>query len=292
MAQLVAHRYFQAHITPLQLFNRATDPFLPAVRPHTFAVLEDLDERGLRNHVLVITRHALKPDDAERLNQLVNLKVTLLFTYSGITDQRIEPYPSSVAVASLKLMSTIKPRRYRTVLYWRPLVPGLNDTDAHLTLAYIPMTLRPCSDPGRGLFVSVDGPSGAGKSTIVRHLAQMLVAAGKDVHVTAEPSNGPIGELCRELTDTVTGHALACLYPADRYHHIETEIRPACDAGKIVMSDRYLASGLVMQRFDDIDLSYLWQVNAMVLQPNLAVILEADPVSADVAASTPSYCRR
>jgi DNA repair photolyase len=135
--QLVAHRHFQAHVTPLQLFNRATDPFLPAVRPHTFAVLEDLDERGLRNHVLVITRHALKPDDAERLNRLVNLKVTLLFTYSGITDQRIEPYPSSVAAASLKLMSAVNPRRYRTVLYWRPLVPGLNDTDAHLTLAYI-----------------------------------------------------------------------------------------------------------------------------------------------------------
>src|SRR5579875_123770 len=137
VAQLVNHRYFQAHVTPLQLFNRATDPFLPAVRPHTFAVLEALDERSLRNHVLVITRHALKPDDAERLNRLVNLKVTLLFTYSGIEDARIEPYPSSVAAASLKLMSAVKPRRYRTVLYWRPLVPGLNDTDAHLTLAYI-----------------------------------------------------------------------------------------------------------------------------------------------------------
>jgi DNA repair photolyase len=48
VAQLVSHRYFQAHVTPLQLFNRATDPFLPAVPPHTFAVLEDLDERGLR----------------------------------------------------------------------------------------------------------------------------------------------------------------------------------------------------------------------------------------------------
>jgi dTMP kinase len=139
------------------------------------------------------------------------------------------------------------------------------------------MTLRPCSDPGRGLFVSVDGPSGAGKSTIVRHLAQMLVATGEDVHVTAEPSNGPIGALCRELTDTVTGYALACLYAADRYHHIETEIRPRCDAGKIVISDRYLASGLVMQRFDDIDLSYLWRLNARADRPDLAVILEADP---------------
>lgn len=31
--ELVSHRYFQPHVTPVQVFNRATDPFLPAVRP-------------------------------------------------------------------------------------------------------------------------------------------------------------------------------------------------------------------------------------------------------------------
>jgi DNA repair photolyase len=43
--ELVNHCYFQPHVTPVQVFNRATDPFLPNVRSHTFAVLEDLDER-------------------------------------------------------------------------------------------------------------------------------------------------------------------------------------------------------------------------------------------------------
>lgn len=134
--QLVSHRYFQPDLTPVQVFNRATDPFLPVVRSHTFAVLEDLDRRGLRNHVLVITRHQMKPADVERLNQLVNVKVTLLFTYSGIEDTRIEPYPSHVAAESLKLMSAPKVRQYRTVLYWRPLVPGLNDSAEHLVTAH------------------------------------------------------------------------------------------------------------------------------------------------------------
>lgn len=134
--QLVSHRYFQRDITPVQVFNRATDPFLPTVRRHTFAVLEDLDERGLRNHVLVITRHQMKAKDAERLNQLRHVKLTLLFTYSGIDNKQIEPYPSHVAAASLKLMSRPTRRTYRTVLYWRPLVPGLNDTDEHLSRAY------------------------------------------------------------------------------------------------------------------------------------------------------------
>jgi DNA repair photolyase len=134
--ELVSHRYFQPHITPVQVFNRATDPFLPAVRPHTFAVLENLDARGLRNHVLIITRHQMKPGDINRLNALRHLKVTLLFTYSGIGDRRIEPYPSSVAADSLRLTSAPAQRRYRTILYWRPLVPGLNDSCEHLDRAY------------------------------------------------------------------------------------------------------------------------------------------------------------
>ena len=133
---LVTHRYFRAHDTPLQILNRATDPFLPSVRAHTLAVLRDLDARGLRNHVLVITRHRMRPEDIAPLNELANIKLTLLFTYSGIEDKRIEPYPSHVAADSLKLMSAASPRQYRTILYWRPLVPGLNDSDRHLDRAY------------------------------------------------------------------------------------------------------------------------------------------------------------
>jgi DNA repair photolyase len=60
--ELVSHRYFQLHVTPVQVFNRATDPFLPNVRPHTFAVLDDLDAREVTNHVLIITRHSMKPE--------------------------------------------------------------------------------------------------------------------------------------------------------------------------------------------------------------------------------------
>jgi dTMP kinase len=127
------------------------------------------------------------------------------------------------------------------------------------------------------VFVSVDGPSGAGKSTIVRHLEHQLVAAGEEVHTTAEPSTTAIGALCRELTDSVTGRALACLYAADRYLHLETEIRPHLEQGKTVITDRYVPSGLVMQRFDGVDPAFLWQLNAHADRPDLAVILEAKP---------------
>ena len=128
---LVEHPYFQADVTPIQIFNRATEPMLPQVKHHLFAVLADLDARGLRNHVLVITRYRMTAQDCQRLNDLTNVKLTLLFTYSGIDDKRIEPYPSPVAANSLRLASALS-ARYRTVLYWRPLVPGLNDTARHM----------------------------------------------------------------------------------------------------------------------------------------------------------------
>jgi dTMP kinase len=139
------------------------------------------------------------------------------------------------------------------------------------------MTSRRSSNRRRGWFVSVDGPSGTGKTTIVRHLAQMLAAHGERVHVTAEPSSGPIGTLASELTETVAGHALASLYAADRCHHAQTEIKPRLASEHIVISDRYIASGLVVQRFYGVDPTFLWQLNEEAARPDITVILEADP---------------
>lgn len=133
-AALVGHRFFQPHATPVQLLNRATDPMLPPVKPHLFAMLRMLDDAGLTNHVLVITRWRVTPEDCAALNALRNVRVTLLVTFSGIDDDRIEPVDSTVAADSLRLAHA-HADRFRVVLYWRPLVPGLNDTDAHLAAA-------------------------------------------------------------------------------------------------------------------------------------------------------------
>jgi len=131
---LVGHRFFQPHVTPLQLFNRATDPFLPTVKPHTFSVAENLSRRGLTNHLLIITRFKVTDEDCERLNRIRNLKVTLLITYSGIADKRVEPIDSEIAAESLK-RSFAASKSYRTIFYWRPVVPFLNDSAEHLARA-------------------------------------------------------------------------------------------------------------------------------------------------------------
>jgi hypothetical protein len=131
---LVRHRFFQPHVTPLQLFNRATDPFLPSVKPHTFSVAENLSRRGLTNHLLIITRFKVTEEDCERLNGIPNLKVTLLITYSGIAEKRVEPIDSEIAANSLR-QSFAAAKSYRTIFYWRPVVPLLNDSDEHLARA-------------------------------------------------------------------------------------------------------------------------------------------------------------
>ncbi|MFC6067002.1 hypothetical protein [Streptomyces ochraceiscleroticus] len=134
VAALVSHPYFRAHRTPIQLLNRATDPMLPVVKPHLFNVLRHLDSQGLTNHVLVITRWRVEPEDCAVLNSFKDLRLTVLVTHSGIDNEKIEPVDSHIAATSLRTLFE-HAERYRTVLYWRPIVPGLNDSDAHLERA-------------------------------------------------------------------------------------------------------------------------------------------------------------
>jgi DNA repair photolyase len=123
---LIHHRFFVPHKTPIQLFNRATDPFLPTVRMHTHRVLKMLDDAKMKNLVLVITRYKVSAEDMKLLESLENVRLTLLFTYSGLNGTKIEPLPESVTVGSIKLVSQYK-KRVRSILYWRPIVPGWND---------------------------------------------------------------------------------------------------------------------------------------------------------------------
>lgn len=147
---------------------------------------------------------------------------------------------------------------------------------------------RHSSEPRTGLFVTVDGPSGVGKTTTITHLAQLLTADNIAVHLTAEPSRGPIGRLAYDLTDTLTGAALACLYAADRYH-LEAEVRPHLDAGRLVLCDRYVPSALVMQRLDGLEVDFLWNLNSRADRPDLSVLLtaDADVIAARLAARGP-----
>jgi hypothetical protein len=131
---LFCHWAFQKDLTPLQIFNRATDPFLTGVKQHLFETLEEIDRRGVLNPVLVITRWKVTKPDIERLESLKNIKLTILVTWSGIDDARIEPVDSNIAAKSLSNLGK-HATRTKKILYWRPLIAGLNDSDAHIAKA-------------------------------------------------------------------------------------------------------------------------------------------------------------
>ncbi|MFJ9893567.1 radical SAM protein [Streptomyces sp. NPDC091280] len=134
VALLTSHPYFRPHRTPIQLLNRATDPMLPQVKPHVFAVLRMLDDKSLTNHVLIITRWRVSDEDCVVLNSFRNLRLTILVTHSGIDNPAIEPVNSTIAADSLRILHE-HAERYKTVLYWRPIVPGLNDSAEHIERA-------------------------------------------------------------------------------------------------------------------------------------------------------------
>jgi hypothetical protein len=124
----------------------------------------------------------------------------------------------------------------------------------------------------RGLFVAVDGPDGVGKTTTIDALVRQFASRGLAVHRTTEPSPTPLGDFIRRAQESYRGVALACLVAADRYHHVATEIAPRQDAGQIVVCDRYIASSLVLQRMDGVDLDFIWQLNRHAPSPDLTVV--------------------
>lgn len=134
VSTLIYHPYFRPHHTPIQLLDQAPDPMLPEVKPHLLHVLQHLDAQGLTNHILISTRRRVEPEDCATLNSFKNLRLTVLVTHSGIDNPKVEPVEWSVAAASLRTLFE-HAERYRTVLWWGPIVPGLNDSDAHLTRA-------------------------------------------------------------------------------------------------------------------------------------------------------------
>ena len=199
--ELVQHWAFRPHVTPIQIFNRATDPFLPGVKLHLFAVLEDLDERGFTNHVLVITRWRVLREDVARLERLRHLKLTILLTWSGIDDPRLEPVRSGHAETSLRTLATHAVRT-RKILYWRPLIAGVNDSEEHLARA---RALAPLADATiftglfhrkeiREHFRSVGVPDLYGdiprRKILPRELEQRVVRAFEDMPLFRKTSCG------------------------------------------------------------------------------------------------------
>jgi dTMP kinase len=97
-----------------------------------------------------------------------------------------------------------------------------------------------------GFFVVLEGPEGSGKSTLIGPLAELMRASGVDPVVVREPGSTRAAEIAREaLLDpehTVGPLAELFLYLAARADLVQSTIRPALEAGRVVLSDRYALS--------------------------------------------------
>jgi dTMP kinase len=104
----------------------------------------------------------------------------------------------------------------------------------------------------RGRFITVEGGEGAGKSTQVRRLHARLEGRGLDVLATREPGGAPGAEQIRDLlTRGEPGRwqpmAEALLHFAARVEHLNATVRPALEAGRWVVSDRFADSTIAYQ---------------------------------------------
>ena len=143
----------------------------------------------------------------------------------------------------------------------------------------------------RGRFISFEGGEGCGKSTQARRLAAALEEKGVDVILTREPGGTPLAEQVRRLLKDEEGdppcdRAELLLFLAARAQLVKNVIRPAIEAGKWVVSDRFSDSTFAYQGYGrGLPLDVLRIANDFAcdgLEPDMTLLLD---VPQDVAES-------
>lgn len=143
--------------------------------------------------------------------------------------------------------------------------------------------------PSNGFFLSLDGIDGTGKSTQCRLLAEWLRGRGHDVVSCVDPGGTPLGQEVRQILLSSRHHLdAACealLFMASRAQLVAEVIRPALEAGRVVLSDRFVLANVVYQGYGGgLDVEQLWRVGALSsggLEPDLTLLLD---LPLDVAA--------
>ncbi len=106
------------------------------------------------------------------------------------------------------------------------------------------------ADSGRGPFIALEGPEGAGKSTQARLLESWLRGRGLDPVFTREPGGTPVSENVRRVlleSEHVAPETELLLMLAARSALVAEVIRPALEAGRVVVTDRFSLSTLAYQ---------------------------------------------
>lgn len=130
-----------------------------------------------------------------------------------------------------------------------------------------------------GILIAVEGIDGAGKTTQVNLLAEALKNAGEIVRVSKEPTDGHWGSLIRKASQTARMPLEAELeaFHRDREEHVEKVIRPALEAGEVVILDRYFYSYIAYQGARGANMAQLKQTSSFAPVPDDVFLLDIDP---------------
>ncbi|MBK8255852.1 MAG: dTMP kinase [Polyangiaceae bacterium] len=153
------------------------------------------------------------------------------------------------------------------------------------------------TDGHDGVFVVFEGIDGAGTTTQAELYAKYLRQKKRLVHVTREPSVGPIGSLLRlilsrrvALPSGSHAQTMALLFAADRLDHVESEILPLLRDGYVILSDRYDLSSILYQAVtagvepsagSDV-VAWIRTLNRHARRPDVTVVVDVPPEVAEI----------
>ncbi len=143
----------------------------------------------------------------------------------------------------------------------------------------------------RPVFLALEGLDGTGKSTQCRLLADWLRGLNDvDVVQCADPGGTAVGTALREILlhhrGDMSPSCEALLFMASRAQLVAEVIRPALDAGRIVICDRFVLANVVYQGYGGgLGVDQLWEVGRLStagLEPDLTIVLDL-PLDAALA---------
>ncbi len=138
------------------------------------------------------------------------------------------------------------------------------------------------ADKLRGKFIVLDGPDGAGKTTQLELLAKRLEADGLEVCRVRDPGGTAVGDMIREILLThdsgdIVPDCEMLLFMASRAQLVAKCIRPAIEAGQVVLCDRFVSATVAYQGASGVDVGRIikmWELAGDSLWPDITVILD------------------
>lgn len=145
----------------------------------------------------------------------------------------------------------------------------------------------------RGKFLVFEGIDGSGTSTQSALLQQALQTRGIKCAITCEPSDGPIGNLIRQIFKgrvkashgenphrpggDLFDEQMAYLFAADRHDHLYNEIdgvNQLLEKGVTVICTRYFFSSIAYHCASESDFNFVYELNKNFPNPDLIIYLD------------------